>query len=293
MDSSNGSADYKLEAIRTAIADGKLTKEEISRRLTYAINKEYEKHPRERNGTFIVTCQKILYEMHTGQPYASQKEESKQALIGRLNKAKMKRRNTRIRHIAIRGLAIGTAIIVLIFGVDALLHREWLEVEQSLDDQQYILNGREIDTGLVDEGIADNDTTQPQTLTTTNLDEAIAALGYTPLMPSWLPEGWTLENYYVRKSTTTQFRIQYHDVQHEFLLRFGMEEYPDINRASQAFEQEREGVEEYYNGWTVYITENIDRCIAIWQDGTICYSLSGPITLDEVQNIIKSIVRSD
>lgn len=68
MDSSNGNADYKLQAIKAAIKNGTLTKEEVVRRLTYAISREYQKNPSDRDSQFVLACEKILYEMYTGKP---------------------------------------------------------------------------------------------------------------------------------------------------------------------------------------------------------------------------------
>ena len=80
MDSSNGEANYKLEAIKAAIASGELTKEEMARRLTYAIDKEYEKRDDERDPKYILACQKLLYAIHAGEAYVSRREESKRSL---------------------------------------------------------------------------------------------------------------------------------------------------------------------------------------------------------------------
>lgn len=114
----------------------------------------------------------------------------------------------------------------------------------------------------MDEGLADNDG-QSQTITTTNLDEVVEVLGYTPLIPTWLPDGWSMESYYARISTATTFRVQYQNEQEEDLLRFGITVYPDIDMASLEFEQAKTGAETPCNVWMVYIAENVNRCIAV------------------------------
>lgn len=290
MDSSNCSANYKLTAIKAAIADGSLTKEEIYKRLTYAIHKENEKRPEERDTDFMMACETILYEMHTGHPYVSRREESKRALKIRLNhEIPQKAASSRI----IKRVLLATgALVILVLGLEILLHHQWLEGVQSPDEQQYIIAGQEVDPGLVDEGLADN-AGQSQTITTVDLDEVVNMLGYTPLIPTWLPDGWSVESYYARISTATTFRVQYQNEQEEDLLRFGITVYPDIDMASLEFEQAKAGAETPCNGWMVYVAENVNRCIAVWQADTICYSLTGPVTLDEVLQMINSIQRSD
>lgn len=76
MDSGNGSANYKLEAIRKAITDGTLTKEKISKRLTDAIHTENEKQPDEWDTDFVMACQTILYEMHTVIPMRAERRRA-------------------------------------------------------------------------------------------------------------------------------------------------------------------------------------------------------------------------
>ena len=290
MDSSNCSANYKLKAIKAAIADGSLTKEEINRRLTYAIHKENEKRPEERDTDFMMACETILYEMHTGHPYVSRREESKQALKIRLNHEILQKAAS--SRIIKRVLLVTGALVIIVLGLEILLHHQWLEGVQSPDEQQYVITGQELDPGLVDEGLADN-AGQSQTITTVNLDDVVNMLGYTPLVPTWVPDGWNLESYYVRIASATSFRIQYQNEQEEDLLKFSITVYPDMERALREFEQEKSGTETPCNGWNVYIAENIERCIVVWQDDTICYSLTGPITPDEAIQMINSIQRSD
>ena len=288
MDSSNCSANYKLKAIKAAIADGSLTKEEINKRLTYAIHKENEKRPEERDTDFMMACETILYEMRTGHPYVSRREESKQALKIRLDhEIPHKAASSRI----IKRVLLATgALVIIVLGLEILLHHQWLEGVQSPDEQQYVITGQELDPGLVDEGLADN-AGQSQTITTIDLDEAVNMLGYTPLMPTWLPEGWNVESYYVRIASTTIFRIQYQN--EEELLRFGITIYPNVERASLEFEQAKSGTEILCNGWNVYIAQNVDRCVVVWRVDTSVYSLTGPVTSDEAIQMINSIQRSD
>ena len=137
MDSSNGSSNYKLEAIKAAIADGTLTKEEINKRVSHAIYMENEKQPGERDTDFVMACETILYEMHTGKPYVSRKEESKQALKNRLDQEH--KRSAAFPKIMARGLALAGILLVLVIGADTLVRREWLVGGSTDDEQQYII----------------------------------------------------------------------------------------------------------------------------------------------------------
>lgn len=81
MDSpSNGSANYKLQAIKEALKNGSITKEQLFTRLSNAVEQEYQKPVSEQDVAFLFACQDILDEMRTGKVYVSRKEECKKAL---------------------------------------------------------------------------------------------------------------------------------------------------------------------------------------------------------------------
>ena len=62
--------------------------------------------------------------------------------------------------------------------------------------------------------------------------------------------------------------------------------------AITTFEQNNNGEEYQWKGMSVYISSNTDELIAVWIEEEICYSLSGPLTLDEIELVINSIQRS-
>lgn len=289
MDSGNGFANYKLEAIRKAIADGTLTKEEISKRLTDVIHTENEKQPDERDTDFVMACQTILYEMHTGHPYASRKEESKRELKNRFKNEEQQ--STTSSPVIMRSLLVASVLMVVLFGVEILFNREWLSGNSTQDEQQYIISGQTIDPGLVDEGKADDSMTDPQSITTTNLDEAVEALGFVPVMPQWIPDGWELLPYYASKTASSErFVATYAHDEQDYNLVYQTVYYYDAERASAAFEQNRTGEEiDLANGKTVYISENFNDTTCVWYESLACYSLAGPENTDTIIKIIESI----
>lgn len=234
MDSGNGHANYKLEAIKAAIANGTLTKEEIYARLNQAISEEYQKEPQDWDDDFILFCEQILYEMRTGIPYVSRKEECKQALKNRLNKEEQQ--STTSSRVITRGLLMAGALMVVLFGVEILFNREWLSGNSTQDEQQYIISGQKIDPNIVGEGQADDSTTEPQSITTTNLDEAIGVLGFTPAMPQWIPDGWELFSYYVAKNQSSKwFIVTYQKPGQEYSLIYQIAYYRDAEQAFSCF----------------------------------------------------------
>ena len=81
--------------------------------------------------------------------------------------------------------------------------------------------------------------------------------------------------------------------QEEELLRLSIFVYPDMESALFAFEQERAGDEIICNGWNVYLAENYGSPVAIWQDKVTCYSITGPVSKEELLKIIRSIQRGE
>ena len=66
MDSpSNGSANYKLQAIKESLKNGSITKEQFFTRLSNAVEQEYQKPVNEQDAAFLFACQDILDEMRT------------------------------------------------------------------------------------------------------------------------------------------------------------------------------------------------------------------------------------
>ena len=274
----------QLAKIKDAIKKGELTKEIIERRLNAAIDAELRKTDSPADMDLINACQDLLWEINMhGEPYHSNQQQSLAALREKL--AKMERAKKRKRRVL--GIAMASFLLVVgSFAVDAAFHRQWLEGEQAPDEQQYIISGQENDPGLLTESQAGNEPiSYPQSITTTSL----SILGYTPLMPTWLPEGWMIESYYIRMGDTSVIRIIYQNEQEEELLRLSISAYPDMESATIAFEQEKAGNEIICNGWNVYLAENWGSPVAIWQDKVTCYSITGPISKEELLKIIQSI----
>lgn len=288
MDSSNGTASYKLQAIKNAIENGTLTKEEINKRLTYAISEEYQKNPADRDARFILACETILYEMHTGKPYVSRKEVYQQALLK--EKKKEAAEKTKCTPRAAWRIAIACcALLVLIIAADVLLHREWLEGSSTENEQQYIVSGEETDLDAISSGVADVIPTT-QSLQTTDFEEAKELLGFEPEMISIPLPNWSLEYYsVVLTSSNKNFSVAYKNSTYENILLFSIKYYTDIESAQNWIEQNKQGEIILIDGKSVYCADNIDNKICSWSNGSTCYSLFGPVSDEQLISIIASV----
>lgn len=288
MDSSNGNADYKLQAIKDAIENGTLTKEKINRRLTCAISEEYQKPLADRDSQFILACEKILYEMHTGKPYVSPKEVYQQALLDKtLNMTgKNVKRTSRVTW----RIAIASCILlVLTFAADVLLHREWIEGNSTKDEQQYIISGESSNLDTLPSGVADAIPTT-QSIQTNELGKVKEILGFMPEVISIPLQGWSLDYYSVVVSpSNSTFSATYENDKYENAFLFSIKYYSDIENAQNWIEQNKQGKHISIGGKEVYFAENIENNVCFWSSGSTCYSLFGPISQEELIPIIASI----
>lgn len=289
MDSpSNGSANYKLQAIKEALKNGSITKEQLFTRLSNAVEQEYQKPVSEQDVAFLFACQDILDEMRTGKVYVSRKEECKKALKQCLSQEV--RHRSKKQNVLWRGALAAVALIVLAVGVEMLLHREWLEGASTDDGQQYVVQGQEMDPGIISEGIADN---EPRTgeLTTTNLDEVIKFLGFEPDLPTWMPEGWKLTNYEVGVVTDeTIIKATY--VKADDIIVFIQKKYTDLDNAYASLEQNAEGHVITIGNTEVYYSENINRVRYNWKKENDVFSLSGNLASKDANQIILSSLQN-
>lgn len=288
MDSSNGDANYKLQAIKDAIDSGVLTKEEINRRLTYAISEEYHKKLSDRDSQFILACEKILYEMHTGKPYVSRREACEHALLEQLgNKFQDPPKSfTRV----VRRVALATCVLlVLLVAVDLFLHREWLEGSSTVDEQQYLISGKEFDPNTVPDGIAD-EVSNTVVVHTTDMDEIKELLGFLPPIPSVKIEGWSSSGYSaVVSASSKSFSATYVNSSNQNELLFNIRYYEDVESAQSWLEQNQQGEILKFAGKEVYFGVNYDNSICTWSVGSVCYSLFGPISQEQLIMIVTSL----
>lgn len=126
------------------------------------------------------------------------------------------------------------------------------------------------------------------------MNAVVSTLGYVPDIPTWLPIGWEPADYYATASDHgSSFRIKYQNNAKDKYIKYSINRYSDINNAQVIFEQSKNGDACLISSNEVYITDNLDSKIAVWISNAACYSLSGPITTDELISIIESIPRSE
>ena len=275
--------------ILEAIDNGALTNEQLKGGLIALINEEMEQNEHPVNMELLNACENLLFRIHNSE-YISHKTESLCKAKG-----KLKRRRHR-RESLVATLRVAAAVILLIgasLTVDSLIRQKNLTDYSTVDEQQHIVSGNVVEGPFINEAVADkNDALKVRD--SQKWQEAVDTFGYAPEVPTWLPEGWKLQEYYASTSRYISiFRIQYAHAGYKNLIKYSESHYVDVEMAVSTFEQNSNGEQYRWNDLSVYISTNTDESIAIWMRDETCYSISGPLALDEMELVINSIQRSD
>ena len=291
MDSSKREAQTQLEAIKQSILDGRLTHGQICDALAEEIKKELQKSAEEVDIEYVLACQRLIASLHPKKAAQAEShaEHNFQAAHAKLQQEKhsvQKGRKRAIRY----GFAVAFLLVVLA-GADILLTKRQINVSYSPDHEQIVYDGMMTMPGILEMAGADIQGDAVQELTTKNWDEVVAFLGYVPGMPTWIPDGWVLDEYYcaIFKSFSI-FDVTYcHQDSHEDLI-YSIERYYGSEPLHGVFEQDGIGYEVVTaTGQQLYITSNTGSSVILWHDGSNVNSVIGPVAADELIHMIESM----
>ena len=291
MDRSKREAQTQLEAIKQSILDGRLTHGQICDALAEEIKKELQKSAEEVDVEYVLACQRLIASLHPKKAAQAEShaEHNFQAAHAKLQQEKhsvQKGRKRAIRY----GFAVALLVAVLT-GADILLTKRQINVSYSPDHEQIVYDGMMTMPGILEMAGADIQGDAVQELTTKNWDEVVAFLGYVPGMPTWIPDGWVLDEYYcaIFKSFSI-FDVTYcHQDSHEDLV-YSIERYYGSEPLHGVFEQDGIGYEVVTaTGQQLYITSNIGSSVILWHDGSNVNSVIGPVAADELIHMIESM----
>lgn len=197
---------------------------------------------------------------------------------------------TTARRVGMRIAAVAAAILILIVVGDGILNREWLSGSSTDDEQQYAIQGKIPDPGLVGEGAATDDDTTADSLTTTDWEDVVDFLGMEPILPGYLPEGWRADQYHaVRFDDELILNISYiNEDNPTATMIFLWDHYFSVEVANLALEQNKEGELMEINGIRVYRSSNMEKNRFVWIEGKSVYSLTTTCDEKEIEAIISS-----
>ena len=291
MDSSKREAQTQLEAIKQSILDGRLTHGQICDALAEEIKKELQKSAEEVDIEYVLACQRLIASLHPKKAAQAEShaEHNFQAAHAKLQQEKhsvQKGRKRAIRY----GFAVAFLLVVLA-GADILLTKRQINVSYSPDHEQIVYDGMMTMPGILEMAGADIQGDAVQELTTKNWDEAVAFLGYVPEMPTWIPDGWVLDEYYcaIFKSFSI-FDVTYSCQGFNEYLAYSIEHYYGSEPLHGTFEQDEIGYETFTaTGQRLYITSNTGSSVILWHNGSNVNSVIGPVAADELIHMVESI----
>lgn len=272
-----------IDQILHSIDDGRLSYEETERRLQKLIDDETYQLDHPADAALISACQTLLIQLHSHGKisFESHLDSNWQAL-----QSALARRQQRIRFWSKWGSIAAAMVLVVATTVLGAFHFNWFEQTSSPDQQQYMVQGREITLQMIESAIAEHD--EFATFTVDNLSQLEQYLGFDPLIPSELQNGLSMKRCNVAFfPEEILVGISYmRDMDESYGLTLTVDYYTDMSNAFMNIEQNEEGGYVTIEGVPVYISKNINETVACWQEGNAVYSLSISALLKDYESII-------
>lgn len=272
--------------IRDAIDKGVLTKDSIEGGLQALIDEEIDQNERPANQNLINACLDLLDNLHTEPEYA---HYDSRALSRMAARATAHFRRHRLAQNARRVAAVTVIILMGSFGASLIGGQPGLTTRPTRDEQQYQIQGYITKTGTVAIGQSD-EKEMNFTTDTASFEEAIKELDFSPQLPTWMPDGWAADHFMVSISPLSEkLHITFYSVAEDAYIQYDILKYYNAENAITNYEQSQNGISYLWDGKSVYVTNNLDSRLAIWLDGEIQYSVSGPVDQKSLRKIIESI----
>lgn len=275
----------RFNEILKTILNGDLSKEEMERRLQETIDDElFGPLDEPADMELVEQCQSLLWALKTNGsiPYPDHAKENKQQLMQRLASSPAPKGRPLLR----RAIAVA-AILVLVLGL-SVISIQWISGKSTPDGQQYIVQGHEISTDLIQKCIAEN--MAQGSLITTSREEAEAFLGFEISLPDTLLGKYSCKKYYIHiLPTWIQCRIDcfFSEKKIDIMTYY----LTDLQDSTLFTEQDSDGKYITVNDTKVYASTNVGKCVLTWIDKNIVYDISGTFTLDQGINIVEEIRR--
>lgn len=268
-----------LDKLREEVSSGKITSDDIKRRLGAAIEKEYSKETPDE--TFIQACEDFLWEIGAqGQQFVSANSQYRAAI---------RRETSKERKPAIRfgklGAALAACLVLLVIGG---IRFEWFSQYPVNEGKQAIIQGHSVDIDLIARSMAGN---QPFDMVHTGtVEELTGFFGFAPKVASPAQLGAENALYTAFASDElTLLSVQYR-TNTRVVATMEVQYYADAEHAWLMVEKHDEGETIALKGTTVYMNAaGKDRSFAWHEDGSL-YWLSGPFDREEGLSIIEQMM---
>lgn len=290
MSLSDQKAQY-LERLRQQFDQGILSKEDLDRLMLEAIEKESMK--KEADYAWVEACCQLMQDTDSEDALPKDWPDHRQAIWANIQAA-MEKEEGKEKVTALKPskwLKVLTAAACIALAVGGItLSVSWYQGVQTEDGQTYELRGQVVEVSKGQQATAAGDGIL-QDLTTDDLSEMTAFLGFTPPLPTWVPDGWELEEYdaytiYGDWEVSVFYTTEGIDTSLSYTCSYAA----DPSTVIADFPQD--GAGEYVTlpgGEIVYFSTNIEDTIAIWQYQNQYMFIGGPISREEIIRMIASV----
>lgn len=278
-----------IDRLRQEVTCGKITYDDIMKRLSVAIEKEYLKDT--PNMEFINVCEDFLWEMGTQgqQKYVSANEQYLKAIQ---QYAKGVTRSDNSLGIERRFAVVLAVIAFLIFFTQGILRFNWFTQKSSSDGYQYIIQGHEITLSLIQECIAEHDAYSE--LKTSSWDELCEYLGFAPSVIS--PEAFQVDKVLYQvyvEPDIVMINALYESEPGNAIAVLTIQYYADMDEALFMFEQDANGEQILVNGHSIYTSTNVERISYSWMSDSTVMKLAGTFDYDQGLSLVNYLTKGD
>lgn len=276
----------RIVRLKEEIAKENLSFQELERRLSAAIDAEYEKKCSDIQ--FINACEDLLWELKTEGKlkFQSKNEQYKTAMQKHMRPIKQSNSPT----FAARFVTVFAALVLVFVLAEGVFHWEWLRGTTTDDNQQFVITGHSIDVEMISRSIAEHQVNDY--LITENQHDAFEFLGFIPSIPSFETLNLEIHQYSIFFSPNDiMLCISYKNKDDSsnsviYIANF----VTNIKDFYQAFEQSSTEQVEQLNGIDVYVAENTNSYSYTWIDGNIVHRIDSNISPHDVLDIIDSTI---
>lgn len=191
----------------------------------------------------------------------------------------------------IAAAACSAAAIAVAFAVSHPLL--WYENWTTSDEQQHFVTSHEIAIEMLETAVADPMLPTDDTVEVQSIAALDALIGRKTGIPEMVNGQWELQHRYVNFTRSgisiSLMYVNTADAQQTIVGVINLISNPQYMMLS--FEQSYEGTIQQFDGLNFYITENINKPVALWQGDDKLLLFSGRTSQEEVTSLLRTIIR--
>ncbi len=285
-----------LAVLMEQLKQGEITKEDLSGRMEQEIYRELAKPAEEINNAWIDACADLMAYADKDQlaSWPDEHEKLNQTIRSILTRPRRWHLPSfqLLRQWALPTFCkVGIGVFTCLLLVGGVLRWSWLYTAQSTDGQEYYIRGKQFEVMKGGEAYAGDPNREVEECVTQDFNELCEFLGFTPAMPTWVPEGWTLTEYYgCFRGHAYDYEGVYEKTGEKDVLRYSFSYTTEPEHRAITYFQDGVGyTQKLANGKEVYLYTNAGARGAIWHTNCTIESVFGPLSDDEITKMVESI----